>query len=445
MVTSDPREVAPAPERFLLIGRTTDAFRTCTSLSNLGFDVEHLGTPTDAELAAALGRGITRVAVLLHSDPDALRYCLMIDHLRPGIPIVVALFDKTIAAELRAAASNCVVMSPADIAIPSLVAGCLAPEVAGLSRVSGSLMAYSDSDRVPREFTLPRGMVITSRIGKLTGQLKPHDSGSQILLIGLVGLLVVLVADTIVGMMVLNLPWYDAFNAAVRIVATVGPVAADHGPVAYVVGSALAMLATIGLTAMFTAGIVEHLLSGRLISLWGRRVIPQRGHVVVVGMGQVGLRLAAELKALKIGVIGIETNRMAPNIRTARAMGIPVLVGDGSRRRTLLRARADQALALCTVSSQELDNISCAVTARAISPTLRVVLRAGTHEAIADTTSLFRIGTVCDVAGLTAAFVAQSLVKAPPSVVVAGADRLLAWQPDGSVVEVEPARAECGH
>jgi hypothetical protein len=57
------------------------------------------------------------------------------------------------------------------------------------------------------------------------------------------------------------------------------------------------MLATIGLTAMFTAGIVEHLLSGRLISLWGRRVIPQRGHVVVVGMGQVGLRLAAELKA----------------------------------------------------------------------------------------------------------------------------------------------------
>ena len=47
------------------------------------------------------------------------------------------------------------------------------------------------------------------------------------------------------------------------------------------------MLSTIALTAMFTAGIVEHLLSGRLIGLWGRRVLPQRGHVVALGPGKL--------------------------------------------------------------------------------------------------------------------------------------------------------------
>ena len=433
------------PSRLVLIGRTTDAFRTCASLTDLGLEVEHLATPTDAELATALDTGVTGVAVLLHSDPDALRYCLTIEHLRPGILIVVALFDKTIAAELRATTTNCVVMSPAEIATPSLVAGCLAPDRVGIIRSGSALTAYRDGDPTPHEFTLPRGVRTRSRLGTLAGQLRPHDSGSQILLIGLIGLLLVLVTDTIVGMTVLHLPWYDAFNAAVRIVATVGPVAADHGPVAYIIGSALAMLATIGLTAMFTAGIVEHLLSGRLISLWGRRVIPQRGHVVVVGMGQVGLRLAAELKAMKIGVIGIEHDKTAPNIRTARALGIPVLIGDGSRRRTLLRARADRALALCTVSSRELDNISCAVTARAISPNLRVVLRAGTHDAIAETKSLFRIGTVCDVAGLTAAFVTQTLIGARPSLLTSGSDRLAAWRPDGTVTSLETTRAECTH
>ena len=282
-----------SPGRFLLIGRTTDAFRTCTALTELGLVVEHLATPTDADLAATLDDGVAGVAVLLHSDPDALRYCLTIEHLRPGILIVVALFDKTIAAELRATTSNCVVMSPADISTPSLVAGCLAPEVAGISRARGGVIAYHEGEAAPQSLELPRSLIMRSRLGKLAGQLRPHDSGSAILLFGLIGLLVILVADTIVGMTVLHLSWYDAFNAAVRIVATVGPVAADHGPVAYVVGSAVAMLATIGLTAMFTAGIVEHLLSGRLISLWGRRVIPQQGHVVVVGMGQVGLRLAA--------------------------------------------------------------------------------------------------------------------------------------------------------
>jgi len=279
----------------------------------------------------------------------------------------------------------------------------------------------------------------------LLGQLRPHDSGSQILLTGLVGILGLLVVDTIVGLTVLHESFIEAFHAAVRTVATVGPVPVDTAHPGYLLFAAFAMLITIGLAAMFTAGIVEHLLSGRLIGLWGRRVLPQRGHVVVVGMGQVGIRLAAELKGLGLAVTGIDRDPQAPNLRTARALGIPVLVGDGSRRRVLQRVRADRALALCAVASDELDNVAVAVTARAVAPDLKVVLRAGNHDAIAETRSLFRIGTVCDVTGLTSAYVVRCATGDRPRAAVSDAGALWVWGADGRPEQVTPPTSVCTH
>lgn len=208
-----------------------------------------------------------------------------------------------------------------------------------------------------------------ARVGIALGQLRPHDSGSRILLAGAVGILLILGVDTVLGPSVQHESAVAAFQAAARTIATVGPAVVEPERASYMIFAALAMLITIGLTAMFTAGIVEHLLSGRHVGLVGRRVLPQRGHVVVVGMGQVGVRLAAELKALGLGVVGIERDISAPNLVTARALGIPVHVGDAARRRVLRRVRADRAVALCAAGSDELDNVAVAVTARAVSPT----------------------------------------------------------------------------
>jgi Trk K+ transport system NAD-binding subunit len=205
------------------------------------------------------------------------------------------------------------------------------------------------------------------------------------------------------------------------------------------------VLVTIGLTAMFTAGIVEHLLSGRYVGLVGRRVLPQRGHVVVVGMGQVGVRLAAELKALGLGVVGIERDISAPNLVTARALGIPVHVGDAARRRVLRRVHADRAVALCAAGSDELDNVAVAVTARAVSPTLRVVLRAGNHDVIAETQSLFRIGTVCDVTGLTACYVVHSLLDQAPAAVFSQESGVVVVDEAGVRRREPQVVRDCGH
>ena len=77
----------------------------------------------------------------------------------------------------------------------------------------------------------------------------------------------------------------------------------------------------------FTAGTVEHLLSGRYVGLVGRRVMPRSGHVVVVGLGQVGFRLCQELRAQGLAVIALERSTDCPNLPLARAADIPVLLG----------------------------------------------------------------------------------------------------------------------
>jgi hypothetical protein len=440
----DPKEI-PTPRRHLIVGDTPEARRTCAALIARGDEVVHLRSPSDSDLAEVLDQRVSSLAVLLHSDTQALRYCLSAEHLRPGLPMFVALFDKTAADQLVAVVPNCRVMSPADVALPSLVAACLSDELVGATRDGERWMAHPRSGGAPFPLHLSRRQRMDARVGIALGQLRPHDSGSRILLAGAVGILLILGVDTVLGLSVLHESAVAAFQAAARTIATVGPAVVEPERASYMIFAALAMLITIGLTAMFTAGIVEHLLSGRHVGLVGRRVLPQRGHVVVVGMGQVGVRLAAELKALGLGVVGIERDISAPNLVTARALGIPVHVGDAARRRVLRRVRADRAVALCAAGSDELDNVAVAVTARAVSPTLRVVLRAGNHDVIVETQSLFRIGTVCDVTGLTACYVVHSLLDQAPAAVFSQESGVVVVDEAGVRRREPQVVRDCGH
>ena len=439
---SDPKPTA----RRLVLGATGEARRTCAALTRLGDDVVHLEAPTDKELAAALATGIDSLAVLLHDDTAALRYCLAAEHLAPGLPMFVALFDRTTSQQLVRVAPNCRVMSPGDIALPALIAACLSDDRAAIVHTgSDEWLSYAAEPGLPEPFQLPGSMRLRSWVGRALGQFRPHDAGSRIFMGGLLGLIALLVADTLAGVIVLHEPLILAFHAAVRTIATAGPVPVELEHPRYLLFAAIAMLVTIWLAAMFTAGIVEHLLSGRLVGLAGRRVLPQRGHVIVVGMGQVGLRLAEELRSLGLAVVGVERDARARNLPMARAMGIPVHVGDASRRRVMQRVRVDTAVALCAVGSDELDNLAVSVTARAVAPELRVVIRAGNHDAIAETQSLFRIAKAVDVSGLTAAFVVQALRDAKPKAVLALGDSTYAVTANSADRLLVDVAEECEH
>jgi voltage-gated potassium channel Kch len=413
----------------LVIGDIEAARLACSALSDRGADVTHLLTPSDLEVRVALASGVDAVAILLRGDVTALRYALLVAHLRPGIRLVVTMFDRTLGVQLQRAVANCEVTSPADIAVPAIIGACLGEKVLAVYGSATGLRILREVPDGPESIPYvgePRTLSTLARL--VRGQMRPQDDASRILVAGFVGLLSILAADWLLGMF-LGEGAIDSFYSASRVVATVGPgVDEATSPRWYLVVSGVFMLAAIAFTAVFTAGIVNRLLSSRSIALLGRRTLPRRDHVVVVGLGQVGLRLATKLATMGHPVVVVERDPPPSNLRIAKAAGIPVVLGNASERAVLDRLALGRARALAAMGSQDLDNVEVAITARAVAPDLAIVLRAGEDDAITETQSLFAVGQVRDVSALTAASVALGLTSEPPDVVYARGHHVCAYR-----------------
>ena len=442
--------MAGSTQHIVVIGHTDVGRRACALLESRGVSTTHLDDPSDALVRETLAAPVDGVAVLLHDDMRALRYSLMIEHVRPGIRLFVAMFDGTARVQLERTVPNCIVLSPAAISVPSMVAAAIAPDYLAIRR-SGSTadrswVTISKAADAPRarihQYSMPVSLRVRGIIGRLRGQLHPYDSGSSVLLGGVFGLLVIIALDTLVGLR--HESFIRALYDATRTTATISsPDLADESWL--LLWAALAAILVMGFTAAFAAGIVHHLLSGRHVALVGRRVMPRSGHVVIVGMGQVGLRLAQELRAIGVAVVGIERHADAAGLPLARDLGIPVVIGDASSRRVLRRAGLSGAVALVAAGSDERDNIAVAISARAVADELRVVIRAGADDAIDETQSLFHIGSVVDVNGLTAAFVVESMMQAAPYAVLGTRSTILAVDGQGAVIAALPeSNARCG-
>ena len=168
--------------------------------------------------------------------------------------------------------------------------------------------------------------------------------------------------------------------------------AVDDGPAWFKTFITVSMLVALVCEASFTAGLVNRLIDRRLTGIVGRRAVPRRDHVVVVGIGQVGLRLCTMLRRCGVGVVAVDDREEGENVGMARELGLPVVVGRGADLSLLRRLSLGRAVALAAVTADDLENISIAMAARAIAPDLRVVLRAGDGRLANETRSLFRIG-----------------------------------------------------
>ena len=86
--------------------------------------------------------------------------------------------------------------------------------------------------------------------------------------------------------------------------------------------------------------------------------------------------------------------------------------------------RSRRARALAAVASDDIDNVAVAVAAHAVAPGVRVVLRAGHHQAFRETGSLLPLGTTRDVTAAAAGWVVARLLGEQPAGVVAGVREL---------------------
>ncbi len=137
----------------------------------------------------------------------------------------------------------------------------------------------------------------------------------------------------------------------------------------------LLRLSGTALVAAFTAIMTNYLLRARLGGALEIRRVPDRGHIVVCGLGRVGFRLVEQLISYGERVVVLEPNRDNGFVGTARRLGAAVLHGDARVPEVLRQANAATARAVIAATSNDLVNLEISLLVRDVNPTQRVVLR----------------------------------------------------------------------
>lgn len=180
------------------------------------------------------------------------------------------------------------------------------------------------------------------------------------------------------------------------------------------------------LTAAFTAILTNYLIRARLGGALEVRRIPDSGHVIVCGLGNIGFRVVEELVQAKERVVVIERELAGRFVATARRLGVAVIIGDATVREVLRQAHADSARAVVAATSDDLVNIEVALLVRDLMPTIRVVLRLWDPQLAQTLREAANIRFALSVPALTApAFVAAMFGDRVQSVFLVGG-RLLA-------------------
>ncbi len=100
-----------------------------------------------------------------------------------------------------------------------------------------------------------------------------------------------------------------------------------------------------------------------------------RGHVVLVGFGHLGFRVAESLHLQGTAVAVIDQHPDDDLIDTARAMDMPVITGDASREGLLEGAGIRHARCIVLCVQNDSLNLQIALKARHLNPAIKVVVR----------------------------------------------------------------------
>jgi Trk K+ transport system NAD-binding subunit len=241
--------------------------------------------------------------------------------------------------------------------------------------------------------------------------------------------------------------WVDALYRTTSVVATGGdPGIGDEPPEALKIFVSVLRIAGVALTAAFTAIFTNYLLRARLGGALEVRRVPDGGHVIVCGLGNVGFRVLEELVGYGERVVALEMDPDNRFVGTARRLGVAVIHGDATVREVLRQAHAGTARAVVAASSNDLVNLEIALLARDLNPSQRVVLRLGDPHLAHSLREAANVRLAFSVANLAApAFVAALFGDRVLNVFLVG-DRLLAAvdllvQPQDAPLIDKPVRA----
>ena len=116
-----------------------------------------------------------------------------------------------------------------------------------------------------------------------------------------------------------------------------------------------------------------------------------KNHVVLFGLGKLGLRVLEELVKLNELVVVVERDPQCPNLSYARKHGVPVRIATGREAELLDELNVAKSKSLIMATDDDLVNLEVAIDARKIKEDLRVVMRMFDQELAAKIKESFGI------------------------------------------------------
>jgi Trk K+ transport system NAD-binding subunit len=348
------------------------------------------------------------LAILDEDDLGNVRAAMRAQEVRPGIRLVIAIFNAGLRVRIRSFFPNCAALSQAQTAAPSLVAAALGEPAPSQLRLAGQTMYVARRERV-RAGQIICGLA-ASTDAEAPSLLPPDDEAAGLVLavadgtprnplsrrrqrrlaaplrvlrrifgtqLGLVfaGLLVVLgvgfvllATNPVEPTSPLSFALYQTLlDAAGDAVPASSP---GHLPAGNAVAQVLLTFDGLAFLPVVTAAFV-----GARISSPADRDPPPAGHVIVAGLGTVGTRVVGMLHDLGIDVVAIDQSSNAAGLPLARRLGVRTVIGAVQEEETLRAAGINTCQALVSVTNNDIANLETALHARELAADPRIIVR----------------------------------------------------------------------
>ncbi|MGD0557939.1 MAG: NAD-binding protein [Streptosporangiaceae bacterium] len=164
-----------------------------------------------------------------------------------------------------------------------------------------------------------------------------------------------------------RLPLLDAAYFTVETVTTVG-----YGDFTFrgqapwlMAGAICLMMAGALFVAVFFA-LLTNMVVGRRIeeSLGRQRITRLSGHVLVIGLGSVGMEVVKRLIEAGSDIVVVEKDERNRHLAQVRALGVPVVIADATQPQVLESVRLTSAAAVAVLTSDDLANLETGLAVR---------------------------------------------------------------------------------
>ncbi len=364
---------------------------------------------SEAAFHAARVEQASALALVNQDDVGNIHAALRAQELNSELRLVIRLFNMSLGHRIRALFPGCDVLSDAATAAPSFVAGALGELAPSYVRLPGRTLyvarrgevavdrvicGLADTRGAKKPELLPTDqnnadLVLALADGRTAvGDAATHRRLRNVLLtlwwrvaasfnrklgIATMGLFALLGLGTVLFASVGGFSWGDALYLTLLDAAGAAQPESALSTIDKVTQTMVTIVG-ISIIPVVTATVVDAVVSSRLTTALGRPR-PIAGHVVVVGLGNVGTRVVGLLHDLGVPVVCVESDESARGVALARRIGVPIVFGDASREDTLRAAYLGTSRALVAVTNNDVTNLEAALHGRAMREDLRVVLR----------------------------------------------------------------------